>query len=163
MDESTFGTFYRQAARPLWIYIRRVSGDSALADDIMQEAFFRFLRSSPPMTMDTSQTKSYLYKIATNLLRDHWRRQKRVQLETIQDDGEKLVTLVEIENYDISDALEKLSRNERILIWLAYVEGQNHREIARALGLKEKSIRVLLFRAKRNLARIIRNPSQGKL
>jgi DNA-directed RNA polymerase specialized sigma24 family protein len=42
------------------------------------------------------------------------------------------------------------------LLWLAYVEGCAHDEIAGTLDLSEKSVRVLLFRARRNLERILR-------
>jgi RNA polymerase sigma-70 factor (ECF subfamily) len=40
-------------------------------------------------------------------------------------------------------------------MWLAYVEGADHREIAAALGLRERSVRVLLHRARRKLAALI--------
>jgi RNA polymerase sigma-70 factor, ECF subfamily len=38
------------------------------------------------------------------------------------------------------------------MLWLAYVEGSSHREIAAALGLRAASIRSMLFRARRRLA-----------
>jgi RNA polymerase sigma-70 factor (ECF subfamily) len=41
-------------------------------------------------------------------------------------------------------------------LWLAYFEGFDHGEIAAALGLREKSVRVLLFRARRKLALILK-------
>jgi RNA polymerase sigma-70 factor (ECF subfamily) len=41
-------------------------------------------------------------------------------------------------------------------MWLAYVEGADHREIAAALGLRERSVRVLLHRARRKLATLLR-------
>jgi RNA polymerase sigma-70 factor (ECF subfamily) len=49
-----------------------------------------------------------------------------------------------------------LKPQEQSLLWLAYVEGFDHREIASALQLKEGSIRVLLFRARKKLAGILR-------
>ena len=59
------------------------------------------------------------------------------------------------ESTDISQLFQRLKPQERELLWLAYVEGNDHKEIARMLGLKEKSIRVLLFRARQKLAGII--------
>ena len=41
-------------------------------------------------------------------------------------------------------------------LWLAYVEGATHREIASATGLRELSVRVLLARARRKLATLVR-------
>jgi RNA polymerase sigma factor (sigma-70 family) len=56
----------------------------------------------------------------------------------------------------VTRCFEKLKPRERALLWLAYVEGYAHGEIAGTLELNEKSIKVLLFRARRNLERILR-------
>src|SRR5215208_8438669 len=79
MDEATFQVFFEKTARPLWSYIHSVTGDASLSDDIQQEAYLRFLQAAPARSlasMDESQMKSYLYRIATNLLNDHWREQR---------------------------------------------------------------------------------------
>jgi RNA polymerase sigma-70 factor (ECF subfamily) len=51
--------------------------------------------------------------------------------------------------------MARLSPRERELVWLAYGQGSTHREIAGALGLKTGSVKPLLFRARRKLARIL--------
>jgi RNA polymerase sigma-70 factor (ECF subfamily) len=56
----------------------------------------------------------------------------------------------------------KLKPQERQLVWLAYVEGSDHREIAAALGVRERSVRVLLHRAKQKLARLIKDENRSK-
>ena len=48
-----------------------------------------------------------------------------------------------------------LKPRERMLLWLAYGQGESHREIAQALGLKTGSIKLLLFRARRKLAKLL--------
>jgi len=50
---------------------------------------------------------------------------------------------------------EQLRPQQRQLMWLAYVEGAEHREIAAALGLRQGSVRVLLHRARRKLAALL--------
>jgi RNA polymerase sigma-70 factor, ECF subfamily len=52
-------------------------------------------------------------------------------------------------------AFRSLKSRERQLLWLAYVEGSSHKEIADSTGLKAGSIRLLLFRARRKLAGLI--------
>ncbi|MEJ7577006.1 MAG: sigma-70 region 4 domain-containing protein [Pyrinomonadaceae bacterium] len=53
---------------------------------------------------------------------------------------------------DTMRTFAELKPQERALLWLAYVEGYEHREIAHVMQLAEKSVRVLLFRARRKLA-----------
>ena len=53
-------------------------------------------------------------------------------------------------------AFQQLKVRERQLLWLAYVEGSNHKEIATLTGLRRTSVRLLLFRARRKLANLIR-------
>jgi RNA polymerase sigma-70 factor (ECF subfamily) len=152
LDEETFCALYRASAPALQGYIRKTSGNASLAEDILQETFYRLLRADLP-EMDAHQMKSYLFKIATSLLVDHWRREKREKFwlnlwhRPATTQGEQMG--------DVSHALSALKPAERALLWLAYVEGFDHGEIASTLGLKKKSIRVLLFRARKNVARIL--------
>ena len=65
---------------------------------------------------------------------------------------------------DGGDALRlfhKLKPQEQNLLWLAYVEGFSHGEISSALELNEKSVRVLLFRARQRLAALLRKENLG--
>ena len=52
--------------------------------------------------------------------------------------------------------MARLKPRERDLLWLAYAQGSSHQEIAQALGLKTASIKLLLFRARRRLAALLR-------
>jgi RNA polymerase sigma-70 factor, ECF subfamily len=56
---------------------------------------------------------------------------------------------------DMIRMFQQLTPQQRQMMWLAYVEGADHREIAAALGLREGSVRVLLHRARRRLASLI--------
>src|SRR5512140_3568681 len=80
MDEERFRAFYERTSRQLWGYLSRVSGDRSAADDMMQEAYYRLLRARVP-EMGEAQLKSYLYRIASNLLHDGWRREKHSPVE----------------------------------------------------------------------------------
>jgi RNA polymerase sigma-70 factor (ECF subfamily) len=55
----------------------------------------------------------------------------------------------------VRQAFRRLKDRERQLLWLAYVEGASHKEIADSTGLKAGSVRLLLFRARRKLADLI--------
>lgn len=162
MNEAAFEMFYAGCARPLWAYLNRVSGSAHLADDLLQETFYRFLRARNVPHLDDAGAKSYLYKIATNLLNDHFRQRKREHTWFADEPFDEATTQTptnaanEFLGADMAQVFERLKPQERSLLWLAYVEGYDHKEIAAVLDLKEKSVRVLLFRARQNLAGLLK-------
>jgi RNA polymerase sigma-70 factor (ECF subfamily) len=158
MDEETFRGFYERTSRTLYAYLARVTGDSHLADDLVQETYYRFLRAARHYESDAHRRNS-LFHIATNLVRDARRRPVVSQLAdshqaTLQADGD-LARRTE-RRTDLQRAMTHLKPRERMLLWLAYAQGESHRDIAEALGLKTGSIKLLLFRARRRLADVLR-------
>ena len=153
MTEAEFEAFHARTSQPLWAYLRRISGDPAQADDVLQESYLRLLRHPPAPDRDERERKAYLYQIATNLLRDRWRakereRSARERLFSLwQPRPERSAGL----SLDMGAALDRLPPRDRALLWLAHVEGYDHREIAKVLGLQEGSVRVILFRARKKL------------
>jgi RNA polymerase sigma-70 factor (ECF subfamily) len=161
MDEAAFQDFYSEIAPRLWAYIRRAASDAALADDILQETFHRFLRAELP-ALERHQLKAYLYRTASSLLADHWRRLKRERRWSLESFfGAKPAAGPE-RGGDALRLFERLKPQEQALLWLAYVEGFDHREVASALEVREKSVRVLLFRARKKLASLLTNQGIGR-
>lgn len=160
MDEESFRIFYERNARSLWAFLLRVTGDRHTADDLLQEAFYRFLRARA-VYEDENHRRNSLYRIAANLAKDVHRRDGRST--AMGDAAETLpapdATSAADFSTDVSRAMSRLKPREREMLWLAYAEGASHVEIASALGLRPGSIKMLLFRAKRNLAALLRGSS----
>jgi RNA polymerase sigma-70 factor, ECF subfamily len=154
MDEAAFRIFYAETTRPLFSYLLRVSGDRTVAEDLMQEAYCRLLSADLPH-MDRSGSRSYLFRIATNLLHDRWRRHKEDPLPENVVEIASSAPALDLK-LEMQRAFAQLKPRERELLWLAYVEGSNHSEIADYTGLRAGSIRMLLFRARNRLADLIR-------
>ena len=155
MDEQAFHAFYRRTAAPLRAYVVGVLGSVTPADDIVQEAYVRILRS-PPATGDEQQLRAFLFRVASNLMTDHWRRQRHERGARDPRAPEPAVAAINMPlRVDMARTFARLPAQQRQLLWLAYVEGADHREIARALGLRHLSVRVLLYRAKRRLAHLL--------
>ncbi len=160
MDEARFRLLYQQTARPLRAYLRRSCGDATLADDLLQEAYYRLLRSGFDRD-DELECRKYLFRIATNLVRDHFRG-RRPQTDELpelpvaggQHDAVQLRS-------DVGSVFTEMTPRDRQLLWLAYVEGASHREIAEALGLREASMRSMLFRARQRMAELLRDRGLG--
>ena len=152
MDEAAFRHLYQRTARPLRAYLMRSCGDLALADDLLQEAYLRMLRSGFKGE-DDDHRKNYLFRIASNLLRDHFRRRKpETDQLPEQDESAGHDRAIHLRS-DVGGAMAELTPRDRQMLWLAYVEGASHEEIAKALGLRTASIRSMLFRARQRLAK----------
>lgn len=152
MDEQEFRALHDATARPLLAYLIGVTGRREVADDVLQETYCRFLVREP-VAMGENETRRYLFRIATNLLRDRWRRGEDKPWTEIAEEGFSPDVNTQI---DVRSAMRALKPRERELLWLAYVEGMNHAEIAGTMGLSAMSVRLLLFRARRKATALLR-------
>jgi RNA polymerase sigma-70 factor, ECF subfamily len=149
LAEAAFADLYRRHSRALWSYVYRVTGHAADADDIVQEAYLRMLSADlPPLEGD--DTKRYLFRIAGNLMTDRWRRSSREQ-GGLEAAGDRAAPAVTPPDHDVTRTFTELKPRERALLWLAYVEGEDHEGIARALRVARGSVKVLLSRARARL------------
>jgi len=165
MDEDAFRAFYDRTARPLWAYLVRITSAPAVADDLLQEAYYRFYRAGA-VHQDEAHRRNSLYRIATNLVRDRARRKSRAVHIPIGDDGTsrglpaETGTVERLERRsELERAMARLEPWQREMLWLAYAEGCSHDEIGSALGVKPANVRSLLFRARRRMARLLRSPA----
>ncbi|MCP3964282.1 MAG: RNA polymerase sigma factor [bacterium] len=175
--EDGFERFYAETSRRLWGYLRRLTGDPSVADDVLQESYLRYLGRPSPVTDDRGRS-AYLFRIATNLVHDRWRSARRErnwldQLLHPRPDGKstglawRWPSAVDAgspsaaSKLDVELVFGQLKSRERSLLWLAYVEGYRHREIAAILDLKPASIKVLLSRARKRLATLLARHGLG--
>jgi len=157
MTESEFRAFYEQTSAALIRYLTCITRRQDIAEDLMQEAYSRILTASLP-AMDERQLRSYLFRIASNLTYDRWRRLKEVPLPDNSVEIPGIGPHID-QRLGMRQAFDRLKPRERQLLWLAYVEGSSHKEIAEHTGLQPGSIRLLLFRARRKLAEVISKKS----
>ena len=165
MTEEAFRVFYEQTARQVWLYLARMTGDRRLADDLLQECYYRFLRATASFASDDHR-RHYLFRIATNLVHDHRRRARLDTLPSARVEGDfpgergdadgRLASRI-----DVGRALQQLKPRERSMLWLAYAQGWSHEEIAATLGLKASSLKALLHRARRRLAMLLAPAAGG--
>ena len=171
MGEEEFRAFYERTARPLWSYLSRITGDPHQADDLLQEAYYRFYRAAARHESDAHRRNS-LFQIATNLVRDAARRASRHQDVPLADEEESPGAFPTSDapvpehqaaiRTDLGRAMQKLEPVQREMLWLAYAQGASHEEIAEILGLRAVSIRTLLLRARRKLAGILTGTEEAQ-
>jgi RNA polymerase sigma-70 factor (ECF subfamily) len=159
MTEEAFRTFYERTARPLWAYLARATGEPHTADDLLQETYYRFLRAAAVLE-DDGHRRNYLFRIATNLVRDRHRRPSREVPMPEEGAGggmpcENGAPTRFAAHRDVGRALDALKPRDRDLLWLAYAMGLSHAEMASTLGVKTASVKLLLSRARTRLASLL--------
>ena len=161
MTEDTFRSFYELTARPLRVYLARTTGDDRLADDLLQETYYRFLRSTVAFENDDHRRR-YLYRIATNLVHDH-RRRPHIEIQTPPvaeahpSFSDPHVAERAARRIDLQRAMARLKPRERSMLWLAYALGWSHEEIAESIGVKTGSMKPMLHRARQRLAGLLKH------
>jgi RNA polymerase sigma-70 factor (ECF subfamily) len=154
-----FEAVYARTMPALRAYLVRAGGDAALADDLLQETYYKFLGMDPAKRAAAPE-KPLLFRIAMHGLYDHFRRRRREALYARAADAAPAASSTE-PNEDVARLFRNLSPREQSLLWLAYVEGMSHVEIAAALTLRPASIRVLLHRARGAFARLLGSRGLG--
>ena len=146
LSELAFQRLYDANAPNIHSYLLAVSARRDIADDLLQETFCRLLlHPETAARLEPLELRRYLFRIATNLLRDRHRRGDTIPFT---DPPEPATNPSPDTTLDIARMLSTLKPRERELLWLAYVEGMDHVEISAATGLNRLSVRTLLFRAR---------------
>lgn len=146
IDRQAFERFYGDSQPRLQSFVQRLCGASDVAEELVQETYYRFLRSGFEGASD-EERRRYLYRIAMNLVRARRVRTHEAREEAIEADPAAAI--------DVNAALAKLSERDRGMLWLAYVEEYSHREIAEVMGVAALSVRVLLSRARKRFVALM--------
>src|SRR5437660_1622550 len=128
MDQAEFRAFYEKTAPRLRAYIARSCGSIDTADDILQEVYLKFLRT--PDKTDERGVRAYLYRTADSLIIDNWRRQQRELVRNLELPFRRGRARAHYIDDELKSAFAQLNPKQRSLLWLAYVEQCDHREIA---------------------------------
>ena len=135
-------------------WVRRLVDDDETAHEIASEAFVRLL--SRWTRVDRPQ--SYLYMIATNLIRDHWRKTERERraLRSVTAAAAFDEVAYPVQDVDVRHLIASLPARLRDPFLLHYYGGFGIREIATLLNRPEGTIKADLFAARARLKTALR-------
>ncbi len=158
-DARALSAIYDQYAEKIYIYFYHRLGDRQLAEDLTGDVFVRMVEAADtPRFADTSLS-GWLYRIAHNLLVDHFRKQREeVALsEELPMTGEGSAAAAErmLAQDGLRKALERLTEDQRQVIVLRFGEGLTAREVAEIMGKQENAIWQLQHRALNSLRRAL--------
>jgi RNA polymerase sigma-70 factor, ECF subfamily len=130
-------------------WVRRLVDDDETAHEIASEAFVRLL--SRWTRVDSPQ--SYLYMIATNLVRDHWRKTERERraIRSVTAGATADPLAYPMQDVDVRDLIASLPARLRDPFLLHYYGGFAIREVATLLRRPEGTIKADLFAARARL------------
>lgn len=140
----------------LFNYYVRLTGDRALSEDLVQDVFYRILRSRHTYRPG-SPFKPWIYQVARNARTDHFRRPVEVQFQ--DDMAEPIDPKDEVSDRAQNDllrrALLQLPEEKREVLLLSRFQGMKYSEIAELLGCEVTTIKTRVFRAIQELRQII--------
>jgi RNA polymerase sigma-70 factor (ECF subfamily) len=155
MDDDDFERLYAAEAPGLFSFLAYRTGERALAEDLLADAFERALRARRRFDRRRGSEKTWLYAIALNVLRDHARRtgaESRAYERVGSGDPEARDVAVAVGDRDaVQRALATLSPEEREAISLRFGAELTVPEIAAVLGQPLTTVEGRVYRALRKL------------
>jgi RNA polymerase sigma-70 factor (ECF subfamily) len=168
-DASQLGVLFERYHLPLHDFLSRMTGNAAVADDLVQDVFLRVLKYRATFR-DEGKFETWIYRIARNARADYFRSRRPTEsidesaLELPQpDDGPADAIAREREVARLRRALLRLREDKRELIVLARYRAMKHEAIAELLGIQVGAVKVRLHRAVQELRAIfLELPEEGK-
>ena len=159
-DKEAFGKLYLNHLDSIYRYIFfRVNQEREQAEDLTEIVFFKAWEKLDNFDEDGVGFRAWIYKIAHNLVIDHYRdNKKRVELnDSIPDESQNVEekVLKDLESKNLLKAIEQLSEEQREVITMKFIEGLSNKEISKVLNKHEDAIRALQYRALKVLKQIL--------
>jgi RNA polymerase sigma factor (sigma-70 family) len=154
MRDEDFERLYEEHSQPLFGFLVYRTGNRALAEDVLSEAFERVLRARRRFDPGKASEKTWLYSIALNCLRDQGRRKAAEgrALERAGERGGNAPDPPDLESRDeLYRALDVLGPGERELIALRYGADLTVPEIAKVTNERLTTVEARIYRALRKL------------
>lgn len=138
---------YTRYSRIVFSFALRIVGDPQIAEELLQEVFFRTWRQGALFRSSRGAFVTWLLSITHNMAIDELRKRNRRPQKADSEEPEALLAAMADTSQDveeevwlsslrttISDAMRLLPQAQRVTIEMAYFQGLTQREIAERLG-----------------------------
>lgn len=157
-NEAAFRALYDRYQGPLYRFVLHMSGNSATAEEVIQEVFLLLIGKPASYEAEKGSLAGYLFGIARNLTRGIMRR-SRLDLPIVEDDVDSngdlasdLDVLAELSNAELLETLRKavlaLPEQYREVVALCDLEEMNYANAAAILGCSPGTVASRLHRAR---------------
>ena len=151
-DAAAFAVLYEDYYDRIFRYVSFKTGNSLEAEDITAEVFVKMLESIDSFRWQGYQFSSWLFRIAHNLVVDHFRKRGRRHIVAL-DDAPAAATEynpdldrkldVDMSMVPVQEAMKDLTDLQREVISLRFAAGLSVAETARAVGKKDNAVKAL--------------------
>lgn len=158
--EATFLKLYEEFADAIFRHCYYRVSSKTIAEDLTQESFMRvwdYLREGKAI----DNPKAFLYRIASNLIIDYYRKKKETSLDVLSlagydpvgEDEEAILTYAEVQQ--VPQFLERLDDDHRDILVMRYISDWSIGEIAEHIGESENVVSVRIHRAVQKLKSLL--------
>ena len=163
-DSASFAALYEHFYEKILRYVSFKTGNASESEDIVEDVFLKMLESIGSFRWQGHPFSSWLFRIAHNLVVDHFRkkgRRKQVSLDDVSGmvgstshdmDGRLDVKVAFLK---VQDAMSELTALQREVITLRFAAGLSIMETAEAMGKKENAVKALQHAAIKKLRLIL--------
>lgn len=141
-DEKSLEILVKKYLPVIYNFSYKYVGDEAQASDIAQETFVKAWKNLKKYKSD-KKFSTWIFAIAKNCAIDYLRRKKEVSFSALEDEegnnqflnnvSAEDISFTDIESSEIKDAIQKLSPQQQVVIYLHYQQDQTFEEIAHIL------------------------------
>ena len=156
VDNQILLKLYSLYQKELYLYLYSLCGDRHLAEDLLHETFLKALLALPD---GHGNMRAWLYMVARNLFYNQQKKKSREilmdeQIYPLEEKTEKGLPEKIFEEEDrrmLYQAIRRLDIKKREIIQMQYFGGMTQKEIAAVLHITPENVRVLAYRAKKDL------------
>jgi RNA polymerase sigma-70 factor (ECF subfamily) len=165
-DEAALGELYDHYGPRIYAYVYRRVSDAQLAEDLTGDVFLRVLQAIQSERFWQTSFQAWLYRIAHNLVVDHYRRKGHDDIEledwlASTEDGPDVALTAQLSRQRLAAAIKRLTDDQQQVLALRFGQGLTARETAEVVDKSVGAVEALQHRALGALRRIFEKEKNG--
>jgi RNA polymerase sigma-70 factor (ECF subfamily) len=150
-DPRRFTVLYERYFGDIFRFVLRRAGDRELTADLVQETFLKAMLALPKYELRGLPFRAWLYRIALNELRMHWRKRKEVVVDMSYHQVKGLSEEMQLPMEDdqlkrLATAMGRLDEERGRLLELRFMDGMSYLEMGQVLGIGEDAVKMRTHR-----------------
>lgn len=164
-DEEALGELYDRYASRVYAYVFRRVGRAQVAEDLTGDTFVRMIQAIQSERFWHTSFQAWLYRIAHNLVVDHYRRQPAMVESELDErlvaatDDLLMAADLRLSYQELGMAMRLLTPDQQQVLALRFGEGMTCREVADVLDKTVGAVEALQHRGLASLRRVLEEES----